>query len=144
MKPSPASHENLVRHDDVQPGSERNFGFVFAGFCAVVAAFMLWNGRPAFWGWLGAAALFAGLAVLLPRVLRPLNLLWFWFGLLLHHIVTPVVLGLMFYMVFTPIGLWMRLVGKRPLHLRFDPAARTYWMLREPPGPPAESFKNQF
>ena len=88
--------------------------------------------------------MFAGLAVFLPRVLRPLNLLWFKFGLLLHHIITPVVLGLMFYTVFTPIGLWMRLAGKRPLHLRFDPAARTYWMPRDPPGPAAESFKNQF
>lgn len=144
MNQRPSTHEDLARPNDVQAGSERGFGFVFAGFCAIVAAFMLWHGRPAYGAWIGAAALFAVLAVYLPRALRPLNLLWFRFGLLLHHIISPVVLGLMFYTVFTPIGLWMRMVGKRPLHLRFDPAAETYWMPRDPPGPPAESFKNQF
>ena len=50
----------------------------------------------------------------------------------------------MFYAVFTPIGLWMRLVGKRPLNLQFDADAASYWIERKPPGPPPASFQNQF
>ncbi len=138
------SHENLARTDDTKAGSERGFGFVFAAVCALVGIWLLWRGREAFWYWAWAAVAFALLAIAAPKVLRPLNLLWFKFGMLLHHIVTPVVLGLMFYTVFLPIGLWMRLIGKRPLGLRFDPGAKSYWVERKPPGPPPESFNNQF
>lgn len=137
-------HEDLSRADETKAGSERGFGFVFAGFCAIVAAYMLWHMRTAFWPWIAAATVFALLALFAPIVLRPLNLLWFKFGTLLHHIITPVVLGLMFFVVFTPIGLWMRMVGKRPLNLRFEGERESYWIERRPPGPPAESFRNQF
>lgn len=96
------------------------------------------------WLWFGAACSFVLAALLAPRILHPLNLLWFKFGMLLHHVVTPIVLGLMYFVVFTPMGLWMRLVRKRPLNLRFDPRADTYWISRKPPGPPPGSFNNQF
>jgi hypothetical protein len=139
-----AVHESFARAEDVKLGSERSFGFVFAGFCALVAATMLWRLRPEFWYWIYAAAAFATAALLAPRLLYPLNYLWFKLGLLLHHIITPVVLALMFYTVFTPIGLWMRIAGKRPLNLKFEPASDSYWIPREPPGPSAPSFRNQF
>ena len=125
-------------------GSDRNFGFVFAVVCAVVAGTQLWMGSRSFWPWLAVSGAFMLVALLIPRLLHPLNILWFKFGMLLHHIVTPVVLGLMFFVVFTPIGLWMRLIKKRPLNLQFNPHAKTYWIYRKPPGPPPESFKNQF
>jgi hypothetical protein len=142
--PAPGSHEDFSREETAQAGSERGFGFVFAGFCAIVAAYQLWVERPAFWWWAGAAALFAIVAVAMPIALRPLNILWFKFGMLLHHIVSPVVLGLMFYAVFTPIGWCMRLLGKRPLGLRFQKDTPSYWVHRRPPGPPPGSFNNQF
>jgi len=141
---SASFHEDLRREEETARGSDRSFGFVFAGFCAVVAAYMLWHTRIAFWSWLAAAGTFALVAVTFPLALRPLNLLWFRFGMLLHHVITPVVLGLMFYTVFTPIGLWMRLIGKRPLHLPFDARAKSYWVERTPPGPSGSSFINQF
>jgi len=139
-----ATHENFSRTDETSAGSERSFGFVFAGFCALVAGFHLWHGNVAFWWWIGVAMLFAFVAVAAPKILRPLNILWFKFGLLLHHIVSPIVLGLMFFAVFAPIGLIMRLAGKRPLNLKFDPAKHSYWIERRPPGPPPGSFNNQF
>jgi hypothetical protein len=138
------SHEDFAREETTKAGSERGFGFVFAVFCALVAGYLWWTGSARLWWWLGAAAAFAVLAVALPIVLRPLNILWFKFGMLLHHIVSPVVLGLMFYVVFTPIGMWMRLIGKRPLNLRFQKDAQSYWVHRKPPGPPPGSFNNQF
>jgi hypothetical protein len=141
---NPSAHEDFSREETAKAGSERSFGFVFAGFCAIVAAIQLWVGNLAFWGWVIAAVAFTVAAIAAPRVLRPLNIVWFKFGMLLHHIVSPVVLGLMFYAVFTPIGLWMRLIGKRPLSLRFQRDAQSYWVLRKPPGPPPASFNNQF
>ena len=60
--------------------------------------------------------------------------------MLLHHVMSPLILGIMFFAVFTPIGLWMRLVGKRPLDLRFDAAADSYWVHRKPPAPEHRPF----
>jgi len=90
------------------------------------------------------AAGFALVALLAPRLLRPLNQAWFRFGMLLHRVVSPLVMGLLFFVTVTPIGLLMRLTGKDPLRLRFDPAADSYWIDREPPGPPPDSMRNQF
>lgn len=138
------SHEVLDRPDEVKIGTDRNFGFVFTIFCLVVGGFLLWSGNNKFWFWLAGAGVFALTALLTPRVLHPLNLLWFKFGMLLHHIITPIVLGLMFFVVFTPIGLLMRLTRKQSLSLKIDPEANTYWIYRKPPGPPPGSFHNQF
>lgn len=142
--PTSSAHENLDRQDDVQVGSERNFGLVFCAFCAIVAAFQVWAGTGKNWYWFSAAAVFALLAFFLPLALRPLNLIWFKFGILLHHVISPIILGLMFFLVFTPIGLFMRIAGKRPLNLEFDRKATSYWIARNPPGPSADSFPNQF
>jgi hypothetical protein len=65
-------------------------------------------------------------------------------GLLMAKVVSPIALGILFYLVFMPVGLVMRLSGKDPLRLKFDPAAKSYWIDREPPGPPPNSMTNQF
>jgi hypothetical protein len=136
--------ETYSRNEILGPGSDRSFGLVFTAFCGLVALLQLWTGSPAFWGWLAAAALFAGFALAYSRALRPLNVLWFKFGMLLHHVMSPVVLAIMFYAVFTPVGWCMRLAGRRPLSLRYDPQADSYWILRNPPAPPPGSFDRQF
>jgi hypothetical protein len=80
-----------------------------------------------------------------PRpVLAPLNRLWLKFGLLLHKVVSPIVLGVMFFLVITPIGLTMRAFGKNPLRLKLDKQSGSYWIERVPPGPAPESLKDQF
>ena len=91
-----------------------------------------------------SAALFLVIAYTYPKVLAPLNLLWMKFGLLLHKIVTPVILGLLFFVTITPIGLLARACGKDFLRLRLDRGAKSYWIERTPPGPPPQSMKNQF
>jgi hypothetical protein len=65
-------------------------------------------------------------------------------GLVLYKIVNPIVMALLFFSTITPVGFLMRLSGKDPMRLRHDPAATSYWIAREPPGPPAESMRNQF
>jgi hypothetical protein len=136
-------HENLARSNDVRIGSERSFGLVIAVVLSVIGGARLWHGHdPTYF--LAAAAALAALAVAAPAVLRPFNILWFRFGLLLHAVVTPIILALMFYTVITPIGWLMRASGKRPLALKFDPDATSYWIHRDPPGPAPESLPNQF
>lgn len=122
--------------ETVNKSSERQFGLVMAGFFAILALLALWRGHGGFaLGWSGAAAVFAGAALLVPALLKPLNALWFRFGLLLHKIMTPLIMGAMFFLVFTPIALIMRLFGKRPIPPGFDRGAQSYWIARDPAGP---------
>ena len=141
---SPQTHETRQRTEDVKLGSERAFGIVFTVVFAVIALWPLIGGAgPRIWA-LAIAAAFLAASLIRPRVLRPLNLLWFRFGMLLHRIISPVILGLMFYVSVTPIALIMRVLGKDPLRLKFDRDAETYWLKRDPPGPEPDSLKNQF
>ena len=96
-----------------------------------------------FWALDVSAASFA-LALIWPKALAPLNYVSFKISRLLYRVVSPVALGVLFYGVVTPVGMLMRAFGKDPLKLRRDPAAASYWILRQPPGPAPESMKNQF
>jgi hypothetical protein len=137
-------HESYTRDEQVDGSSDRSFGLVFAAFFALVGLLPLLLGRsPRIWA-LGAAGVFLVAALVFPSVLAPLNRLWLKLGLLLHRIVSPIALGIMFFLVITPMGLVMRAMGKDFLRLRLDPAAESYWIPREPPGPAPESLKNQF
>ena len=79
--------------------------------------------------------------MLAPQALQPLNRLWFRLGLLLHAVVNPLILGAMFFVVMTPIGLLMRALGKRPIPASFDRAASRYWVDRTtPPGPMTKQY----
>ena len=137
-------HEEFRRHDAAGGGSDRSFGVVFAVVAGAVALLPLWHGREPRWWALAAAAVFLFLAIAAPRLLRPLNRLWHRFGLLLARFINPLVLGLLFYFVISPMGLIMRMAGKDPLRLRWQPEADSYWIERAPPGPKPETMKNQF
>jgi hypothetical protein len=139
-----STHESLTEKTTVAVGSDRSFGVVFAVVFAIVAVFPLWSGGAVRIWALGAGAAFLAAALAVPRALRPLNLLWFRFGLLLHRIVSPLVMGLLFFVTVTPVGLLMRASGKDPMRLKRDPAAASYWIPRQPPGPAPGSMKNQF
>ena len=76
--------------------------------------------------------------------MRPFNRLWFNFGMALHNIVNPLVMGLLFYLTITPMALIMRLIGKDPLRRNFEPEAKSYWIERRPAGPAPESMRHQF
>lgn len=116
--------------DDVKPGSERQFGLVFAVFFAILALLpVLHGGWPH--EWLAVASfLLAGTAFFFPRILKPLNYLWFRFGLLLHSIVNPIIMGLVFFIAVTPIGFILRLFGKDLLSLKIEDGRTSYWIAR--------------
>src|SRR5262245_66605737 len=118
-------HEDFTRKETVQGSSDRSFGFVMAGFFALVALFPLLHGPLSSIRWwaLVVAAAFLALALLWTAPLRPLNRAWLRLGLLLSKIVSPVVMMVLFYATVTPVGVLMRLAGKDPLRLRRNEAA---------------------
>ena len=139
------AHEFQEREKEVvKISSERAFGLVFAAFFTLLGVLSVYSGGERWHYWFPLAGLFAVLAYAVPRVLRPLNWLWAKFGLLLHHIISPVFLGILFYVCITPFGIVMRLAGKDPMRRKLEPAAKSYWIVREPPGPAPDTFKNQF
>ena len=137
-------HEDLSRDDEIVGASDRGFGLTLAGVCGVVGAIRLALGHEQAAWWLGAAAIALFLALLRPATLAPLNRLWLRFGLLLYKVISPAAMGVVFFTTVVPIGLVMRAVGKDPLRLRRDPAAASYWIARDPPGPAPDTMKNQF
>ncbi len=139
-----STHEDFSRSEDATGGSDRAFGLVFAVVFAAIALYPLLAGNPPRLWSLVIAAAFAAVALLRAGLLAPLNRLWTRFGLLLHRIVSPLVLGFMYFAVLTPTGLLLRLAGKDLLALKRDPAAASYWIPRTPPGPAPESLKQQF
>jgi hypothetical protein len=137
-------HEDLARHGEEPRASERNLGVTFAVVLALIAALRFYRGDGTALYWLAGAAVFLACAYFWTAPLRPLNFLWHRLGLLLFVVVSPIVMGIVFYTTVVPIGLLMRLSGKDPLRLRLDRAARSYWIERDPPGPAGPQMKNQF
>jgi predicted membrane metal-binding protein len=148
MTDKPSFHEGFGHEGPVQSGSEKAFGLVFATVFAIIAVWPLLTqsdqqGALRLWA-LFVAGTFAITALTVPKLLRPLNRVWFLFGLVLHKVVNPLVMGLLFFLTVTPLGLLMRSLGKRPLDLDFDKQTKSYWILRTPPGPAPETMKKQF
>lgn len=128
----------------IKPPSNRSFGWLFTIVFTLIGLYSL-AGAGSVYPWMfGLAGLGAAVTVTRPQWLGPLNRAWMSFGALLHRLVSPVVLGVIFYGVFTPYGFVMRMAGRDVLKRRLEPAARTYWVERDPPGPAAGSFRDQF
>jgi hypothetical protein len=138
------AHEDLTREEHIEGSSDRSFGFVFAVVFFLIAAYPLIHGHQVRWWAIAVAGAFGLAAIALPSVLALPNRLWLKFGLLLGKVVSPIALGVLFYLVFLPIGILMRLAGKDPLRLKRDGEAASYWIRRDPPGPPPGSMTNQF
>lgn len=128
----------------VSAPSNRSFGVVFAVFFLVVAVFPLFSGSSIrFWAMV-TSVIMVLIAYLLPAVLTYPNRLWMKFGDLLHRVVSPLILGLMFFGMFAPLGSVMRVFRWDPLRSKLDAEAESYWIERHPPGPTPESIKNQY
>jgi hypothetical protein len=140
----PMGHEALRRDEVVRGASNRAVGLVFAVVFVIIGTYPLLFGAPLRVWSVAVGAAFAGAALLVPHVLAPLSRVWLRFGLLLHQIVSPIVLGFLFFFVVAPLGFLMRLLGKDPLRLRRDAAATTYWIERNPPGPKPDTLTDQF
>jgi len=125
--------------------TDRSFGLTFAAVFALLAAWLLYRGSSYWLASLGVSAAFALLALVYARVLHPLNVAWMWFGGVLNRIISPIVLGIIYFGIFTPVALVFKVRGRDPLNRKFEPSQPSYWLHRTPPGPDAErSFPRQF
>ena len=137
-------HELAASHQEIETSSDRSFGLVFAVVFALLAGYLGWRGHDWWPALLAPAAAFLVLALIRPTLLAWPNWLWTRLGLLLGAIVAPIVMGIIYFAVFTPMGLIARLIGKDFLRLRRDPAAPTYWLPRQDPQPTPERLRDQF
>ncbi|MGE0254395.1 MAG: hypothetical protein AB7N54_08835 [Alphaproteobacteria bacterium] len=140
-------HEDLHREDKITGSSDRSFGLVVGGILAAIGLvrWLFFSGDGTVtWLLLGGGGLLIVTGLVWPAALAPLNRLWTKLGLLLFHVVNPIVMGGVFYLAVMPTGLVMRALGKDMLRLRRDPHAASYWIVRTPPGPTPESIKHQF
>jgi hypothetical protein len=126
--------------EEPAPPSDRSIGLVFASFFAIVACVLWYSGKVWLWA-LAVSAAFGAIALLYPAVLGPLNRVWMKFGLLLHNITNPIVLGALFFLVVLPVGLLRRAFGADPLRLRRR--AGSYWIER-PEGEAPVDLKEPF
>ena len=144
MKSDSNMHEDLRREEEVKGSSNRGFGLVFVGFFVIVGAIKAWLGNPWALAWFAAAAVMLAVALAAADWLAPLNRAWTKLGLLLFKVINPIVMFLIFITCIVPMGVVMRLFGWDPMRRKFDSAATSYWIPRDPPGPPGASMKNQF
>jgi len=126
--------------DDVKISSNRNFGIVFFIVFLVIAFYPLKNSGDARVWSLIISLIFLILGLLNSKILTPLNNLWFKFGLFLGKIISPAIMGIIFFLVVTPIGFIMRVLGKDLLNLKYN-KDKSYWVEKVPP---KSKMKNQF
>jgi hypothetical protein len=136
--------EKVIREEKLDGSSDRMFGLLFA---AILVSIALWpimkGGQVRIWS-LAAGGMFLVLALTNPRALSWLNRTWMRFGVLLNRIVSPVAIGVVYYLTLVPLALWMRILGKQPLQRKYDSQATSYWISRKPPGPSPQSMKDPF
>ena len=126
--------------DDIKISSNRSFGIVFFIVFFLIALYpLIYSKDIRIWSLL-ISLIFLILGSINSRILTPLNKLWFKFGILLGKIVSPIIMGIIFFLVVTPIGFIMRILGKDVLSLKFN-TNKTYWI--EKTGPKSK-MKNQF
>ena len=132
-----------MNFSDIELPSNKKFGFFFTFVFAILAFYFLFIDSIL---WAQALALLAVLflliTVIIPQVLLPLNKLWMRLGLLLGMIVSPIVLGIIFFGLVTPYGVVMRMFGRDELRLKFTKKS-SHWISRSE-SIKSDSFKNQF
>ncbi|HUQ26034.1 MAG TPA: SxtJ family membrane protein [Burkholderiales bacterium] len=117
--------------------SDRKFGWTFAAIFLLIGAVK--------YPWMiPLAGVIAIITLTRAEWLAPAKRAWMKLGELLNKVVSPVVMGLIFFVIFTPVGIVMRLAGRDALSMRLDKTLPTYWVRRDPPGPADDSFKEPY
>ena len=126
--------------NNIKIGSNRSFGIVFFVVFLLIAIYPSLSGESVRLWSLAISTIFFILGVINSSLLSPLNKIWFKFGLLLGKFISPLVMGLIFFLVVTPIALFMKLLKKDVLNLKFN-KDNTYWVVKSGP---KSKMKNQF
>ena len=120
--------------------SNRSFGILFSIVFTIIAFWPTINGNPLRLWSIPISVIFLVLGLLNSKLLNPLNIVWVKFGELLGRIIAPIVMAIIYFIIVTPIGLFMRLIGKDLLNIKFS-KSNTYWIKREKK---VGSMKKQF
>ena len=138
------THESFGSRKLVQINSERSFGFVFGGVFALIG---IWlsnkQGAPVFWPFC-VASIFLLLGYKNHRFLIPLNKAWFKFGQFLHALLSPLILGVLFYGTVTPVAVIQRIIGLKTLKVKFDKGKQSYWESRDTDNNDSGKMRRQF
>ena len=124
----------------IKVSSNKSFGIVFSIFFLLISVYLLLNNNPIYYWSLFVSFIFLVLGLMNSKILSPLNLLWFKFGILLGRIISPIVMGIIFFLVVTPISIILKIFGKDVLNLKFN-NNKTYWIVKDGP---KSNMKKQF
>ena len=138
------THETVSSFRRVAIGSDRKFGTIFGLAFGILGLWPLYHHHSPHLWLIVVAGLFLAAALLFPRSLGLLNRAWFRLGLVLNRIVSPIIMGGLFFGALVPVGWYLRKRGNDLLSLKFDRDATTYWIERNPPGPAPGSLTKQF
>ncbi|MHC4165709.1 MAG: SxtJ family membrane protein [Planctomycetota bacterium] len=123
----------------------RRFGIIMAVAFGVIGGLLLWREKEHYIWFLILSGAFLLLGIAVPNLLRPVYKMWMTLAGIMGWFMTRIILIVLFYLVATPIGLLMRLLGKDFLELKLNrSSAVSYWIPREGPRPGVENYNNQF
>ena len=133
-----------MKFSEIKLPSNRKFGTFFCLIFLLTGTIFFFSGSLGYsLTSFGVASIFLALTLIKPNFLLPLNRLWMGLGLILGTVIGPIVLGFIFYGLFTPIAIFMRLIGRDELNLR-NKSLRSYWKAKYSGQISDNSFKNQF
>ena len=122
----------------------RNFGIIVGIILLVISGFLYWKEKESFQIFLAIGIILFLIAISIPAVLKPIYWIWMIFAIILGWFMTRVILSLLFYVVFTSIGLTLRFFGKQFLELRWDKSKESYWNFRTNEHLQKENYEKQF
>ena len=121
----------MQKNSKIRINSNRSFGIVFFFVFLIISLWPLLNGNPLRVWSIFVAIIFLIFGLINSNFLTPLNKLWFKFGKLLGFIVAPIVMGVIFFLVITPTGFFMKMLGKDLLNKKYNNKIKSYWINRE-------------
>ena len=122
----------------------RKFGIIVGIILLVISGFLFWKEKESFQIFLAIGIILFLTSIALPSVLQPVYWIWMIFAVILGWFMTRVILSLLFYVVFTSIGLTLRFFGKQILKLRWDKSKESYWNFRTNEHLQKENYEKQF
>jgi len=122
----------------------RSFGITFGIIFLIIAGFLYYQEKDSFQLFIYLAGSFSGLGIILPIILKPFYMLWMIFAVILGWFMTKVILSLLFYLIITPIGLFLRIIGKDLLNLEEKKQQKSYWNMRNSEEEQNQNYEKQF
>jgi|TARA_B100001094_G_C17969987_1_gene689820 hypothetical protein len=123
-----------------EKSSDRSFGILFSIVFLIITFWPVISSKQPYYWFLVPSIIFIAIAILKPKFLAPLNKLWIRFGNVLGAVIAPLVMAIIFFVVLTPIGLLMKIIGKDLLKVKFYKKINSYWIKRDN----IKSMKKQF